>query len=335
MSVNEGALLEQARAAIRSGRQHQARLLLIELLRANPRHATGWLWLASVTSSPVQAERYVTRAEMLQPDDPAVRRARVQINRRLQAETAPAQRRRGRAWQTAVLRAGIVLIMLLLLVGSGWLMWQYAVGAAPARDARQLLAAPYETFIAGDATVTVSPTAVPLLAAQPVTRTGELRATWTPMPTPSLAPTATPTVPATFVSPGYTESGRPPGVRFNERWIDVNLTTQTLTAYEGDTAVFSTLISSGKQTHPTVTGQFRVWLRYESQTMNGRLLGYDYYLENVPYVMYFYNDYALHGAYWHNNFGTPMSHGCVNMHPDEAAWLFNWSSLGTVVNVHY
>jgi lipoprotein-anchoring transpeptidase ErfK/SrfK len=76
-------------------------------------------------------------------------------------------------------------------------------------------------------------------------------------------------------------------------------------------------------------------LRYESQTMDGRLLGYDYYLENVPYVMYFYQDYALHGTYWHNNFGTPMSHGCVNLPTADAGWLFNWTSIGTLVNVHY
>ena len=119
------------------------------------------------------------------------------------------------------------------------------------------------------------------------------------------------------------------------RWIDVNLSTQTLTAYEGTTPVFNTLISSGTWAHPTVTGQFSIYLRYQSQDMNGYRLGYDYYLPNVPYVMYFYRDYSLHGTYWHNNFGTPMSHGCVNMNTADAQWLYNWSSYGTTVNVHY
>jgi len=119
------------------------------------------------------------------------------------------------------------------------------------------------------------------------------------------------------------------------RWIDVNLSTQTLTAYEGTTPVFSSLISSGTWAHPTVTGQFSIYLRYQSQDMNGYRLGYDYYLPNVPYVMYFYRDYSLHGTYWHNNFGTPMSHGCVNMNTADAQWLYNWSSYGTTVNVHY
>ena len=120
-----------------------------------------------------------------------------------------------------------------------------------------------------------------------------------------------------------------------ERWIDVNLSTQTLVAYEGETAVFSTLISSGLYNFPTVTGEFRTWLKYESQDMNGYLLGYDYFLPGVPYVMYFFQDYAIHGAYWHNSFGTPMSHGCVNVSPTDAGWLFEWAPLGTLVSVHY
>jgi lipoprotein-anchoring transpeptidase ErfK/SrfK len=129
----------------------------------------------------------------------------------------------------------------------------------------------------------------------------------------------------------------PPAANYasGERWIDVNLSTQRLTAYEGNQAVYSSLISSGTWAYPTVTGQFHIWLRYEAQTMNGYRLGYDYYLPNVPYVMYFYKDYALHGTYWHNNFGTPMSHGCVNLPTPAAQWLYNWSSYGTMVNVHY
>jgi LysM repeat protein len=120
-----------------------------------------------------------------------------------------------------------------------------------------------------------------------------------------------------------------------ERWIDVNLSTQSLTAFEGNTPVYSALISSGTWAHPTVTGQFRVYIRYELQDMDGRYLGFNYYLPNVPYVMYFYKGYALHGTYWHSNFGTPMSHGCVNLTIPDAQWIYNWSTYGTLVNVHY
>jgi lipoprotein-anchoring transpeptidase ErfK/SrfK len=64
--------------------------------------------------------------------------------------------------------------------------------------------------------------------------------------------------------------------------------------------------------------------------------GPGYYLPDVPYVMYFYESYGLHGTYWHNNFGTPMSHGCINFTIDDAGWLYNnWVSYGTVVNIHY
>ncbi len=125
------------------------------------------------------------------------------------------------------------------------------------------------------------------------------------------------------------------GTGEGERWIDVNLSTQMLTAYEGSRAVMSTYISSGAWPYLTVTGQFEVYIRYQSQDMNGYRLGYDYYLEDVPYVMYFYEDFALHGTYWHNNFGNPMSHGCVNLTIADAQWLFNWSGYGTMVNIHY
>jgi lipoprotein-anchoring transpeptidase ErfK/SrfK len=189
-------------------------------------------------------------------------------------------------------------------------------------------------------TATPRPTRNPIQPKNPLSafsgKEGEPRATWTLTPIPTNTPTPTVTPIPTFISASNNLSaGRPFGVGSDERWVDVNLSTQTLTAFEGDTAVFSTLISSGRSPWPTVTGQFRIWLRYESQTMDGTRLGYDYYLTGVPYVMYFYQDYALHGTYWHNNFGQPMSHGCVNMETGDAEWLFNFTTIGTVVNVHY
>jgi lipoprotein-anchoring transpeptidase ErfK/SrfK len=65
------------------------------------------------------------------------------------------------------------------------------------------------------------------------------------------------------------------------------------------------------------------------------MVGPGFYLPDVPYTMYFYEGYGIHGTYWHNNFGHPMSHGCVNMRTSEAEWMFNWASVGTLVNVHY
>jgi len=116
-----------------------------------------------------------------------------------------------------------------------------------------------------------------------------------------------------------------------KRWIEVDLTHQTLTAWQGDVPVMFTHISGGRASTPTVTGRFTVGTKYAAQRMIGP--GYD--LPNVPWVMYFHGSYAIHGAYWHNNFGTPMSHGCVNMRPSEAEMLYHWAAPGTEVYVHY
>jgi len=114
------------------------------------------------------------------------------------------------------------------------------------------------------------------------------------------------------------------------RWIDVDLSAQRLVAYEDNRAVFSTLVSTGLPRTPTVQGRFKIYIKLRSTTMTGP----GYRLPGVPYTMYFYGGYGLHGTYWHNNFGHPMSHGCVNLRTADAQWLFNWASVGTVVNVH-
>ncbi len=134
-------------------------------------------------------------------------------------------------------------------------------------------------------------------------------------------------VPPTAAPPGavaYKSTG-------GARWIDVNLSTQSVYAYEGDTVVNSIIVSTGTSATPTVTGKYKIWIKFKSTTMSGP----GYYLPNVPYAMYFYKGYGLHGTYWHNNFGTPMSHGCVNLRTADAEWLYYWAAEGTVVNVHY
>jgi lipoprotein-anchoring transpeptidase ErfK/SrfK len=114
-----------------------------------------------------------------------------------------------------------------------------------------------------------------------------------------------------------------------ERWIDVNLTRQLVTAYQGATPVRTVTVSTGLPNTPTPVGQFRVWVKFRYDDMEGP----GYYLRDVPYTMYFHGGYGLHGTYWHNNFGHPMSHGCVNLPTPEAEWLFQWADLGTLVIV--
>jgi LysM repeat protein len=116
-----------------------------------------------------------------------------------------------------------------------------------------------------------------------------------------------------------------------KKLIEINLSTQTLTAWQGDVAVMRSIVATGKATTPTVTGRFAIGIKYDSQHMWGD--GYD--LPGVPWVMYFFEDYAIHGAYWHANFGTPTSRGCVNMKIPEAEALYKWAGPGTEVWVHY
>ena len=122
----------------------------------------------------------------------------------------------------------------------------------------------------------------------------------------------------------------PPSGGNSGRWIDVDLSAQRVTAYVGNTPVRSTLVSTGLPRTPTLTGRFRIYVKYRSTRMSGP--GYN--LPNVPYVMYYDRGYGLHGTYWHSNFGRPMSHGCINLPTSEAQWLFSWASVGTLVNIH-
>jgi lipoprotein-anchoring transpeptidase ErfK/SrfK len=119
------------------------------------------------------------------------------------------------------------------------------------------------------------------------------------------------------------------------KWIDVDLSSQTLRAYQGRSVVYTTRISSGTSKYPTVQGTFYIYSKVRSQRMRGGRGADAYDLPNVPHVMYFYQAYAIHGTYWHNNFGRPMSHGCVNANQKAAAWLYNWTPMGTKVVVHW
>jgi len=89
------------------------------------------------------------------------------------------------------------------------------------------------------------------------------------------------------------------------------------------------LVSTGTAETPTVLGDYRIYARLVADDMRGP----DYFLPQVPYTMYFHQGYAIHGTYWHNSFGRPMSHGCVNLPVAEAEWFFNFADRGTLVRV--
>ena len=123
------------------------------------------------------------------------------------------------------------------------------------------------------------------------------------------------------------------GADTTERWIDVHLASQTLVAYEGTKPVFATLVSSGrgapKSGSETPVGVHRVWVKIATSTMDNVErddVGKHYSMEEVPYVQFFDKAVAIHGAYWHAGFGKVRSHGCVNVAPLDARWLFGWTS---------
>lgn len=138
------------------------------------------------------------------------------------------------------------------------------------------------------------------------------------------------------------------------KWIDVSIPRQILVAYEGTTPVYATLVSTGvggtgdpEETHATVQGAFKIYEKHVSVTMDGREASDPFDLRDVPFVQYFHKGYALHAAYWHDDFGRMHSHGCVNLSPIDAAWLFHWTDPrvpaawhaaigkeGTIVYVH-
>lgn len=362
MTVEER--LESAQKALKAGRKAEAARLLQQWVHQNPNDYRPWLLLAGLAPTPQDSLDCVARAERLNPTDLTVIRARRWAEKQLNSKKSeavlpatpptidpidqlrhraisrPEQPTRPNRWPT-ILVTSFIAVMLVSII----FLTAFMIGGQPGKQQTVANSQPTATltplnnyhFAPAGTTSTPYPTSTiqPLQPKDIVNNDNTPRPTWTTTPLPTDTPIPSPTSYPTILSPNGESLTLPPiNINTAEKWVDVDLSSQTLIAYEGLTPVFETLISSGLPAYPTVTGQFRIWLRYESQTMDGRRLGYDYYLENVPYVMYFYQDYALHGTFWHNNFGNPMSHGCVNMATPDAEWMFNWSTLGTLVNVH-
>jgi len=127
-------------------------------------------------------------------------------------------------------------------------------------------------------------------------------------------------------------NSKPGWVRPGRTWIHVSILKQSMVAYEGETPVYATLVSTGadglgdpKTTHSTVRGQFLIHTKHVTATMDSDEVGDEFDLRDVPYVQYFSDGFAFHAAYWHDSFGTPHSHGCVNLSPIDSRWLFHWT----------
>lgn len=326
--------LQQGWQALLAGNKAEARRHLQSALALDPANEQAWLVLASL-SSPRASLEYLLRVLELNPRNEKAREGLRWARRRLGSAAipnppaAPATSPKLGTPRIQPAAVGLLIAALAVAVVTGSVM---AYGGGVSAPAPLVAFANFEK-----ATETFTPT---------------FTSTFTPTPTPTQTPTATPTHTPTQTAtplPTFTSTPIPPtpthkpptrvpptpvptqpAASDDERWIDVDLSSQTVTAYEGSVPVNSFLVSTGTWEHPTVTGRYRIYVKYVAADMSGP----GYYLPKVPYVMYFYLGYGLHGTYWHNNFGQPMSHGCVNLRTSDAEWLFNWASVGTLVNVH-
>jgi L,D-transpeptidase catalytic domain len=121
------------------------------------------------------------------------------------------------------------------------------------------------------------------------------------------------------------------------RHIEVDLTAQQLTAYEGNTPVYHAPVATGKDGFNTPTGSYAIYSKYPIETMTGSGGGESWYVPDIPFVQYVVGGVALHGTYWHDQWGTGfrLSHGCINLNIDDAEWLYDWSDVGIQVDIHY
>jgi lipoprotein-anchoring transpeptidase ErfK/SrfK len=319
--------LEDARDALNRGNLQKARRLTLEAINLAPEYEAPWLYLASV-SSPRASIVYLKKALEINPSSTQAKKGLHWAIQRFRLSDSPPRKKQLRVpisiskedllSRSPAFLPWPIISLIVVTVMMAWLWTPDFSFAFPNPQST-----PQINLSAQDNVQKVTYTPTPTFTPTPTT-TPTATPTHTITPTPE--PTKRPSTSSTSIQPIL-----PPGVYPDERWIDVNLTTQRVTAYDGDKAVKTFVVSTGLPGTPTVTGRFRVYVKYVSTLMTGP----GYYLPNVPYTMYFYFGYGIHGTYWHNNFGTPMSHGCVNMKTSDAEWLFNWSSVGTLINSHY
>jgi lipoprotein-anchoring transpeptidase ErfK/SrfK len=331
------ALMQKGVEASRSGQRARARRCFAAVLEADPAHVEAWLERAAVVDDPQAAMAHVVRALELNPGNERAHIALREMRRSvgnlppyhpagllttvpsltavpapMVSVAGPQRPRRLAAWSAMAALVFLLPIMPLLF-------W----ADAPRTVVAALLASatPTSTYTPTPThtpTFTPTPTATPTLTPTP---TPTPTATSTPTPTSTPTHTPTPTRRPTKVPADKSESGK---------WIEIDLSEQRIFAHEGQSTVLKGRVSTGISRYPTIKGRFKIYAKYRSTRMRGP--GYN--LPNVPWTMFYRGDFAIHGAYWHNSFGRPMSHGCVNMKPAEAKWLFEWAPKGTLVVIH-
>lgn len=360
--------LQQARQALNLGKRTEARRLAMEAARLDPQLEDAWLILAAL-GSPEASLRYLQRALEINPSSERAQRGMAWALKRQRESSQSAQPTAPTSAQlpvqpaatqpTALQRAPVKQVAPPAQPPSektrpvpleparkksprrisGWVWGGISICLLICLFLAAWFALPTLTAVAHSGSVQ-RPQGVlekpSLTPTNTLTPTATFTPTVTPSPTPT--PTETPTpLPTETPEPQPTQAGevswlaRPDGVSADEIWVDVDLTNQRSYLVQDETVIGWFVVSTGTWNHPTVTGLYNIYVKYLYADMSGP----GYYLPDVPYVMYFYKGYGLHGTYWHSNFGVPMSHGCVNYRTEDAGFIYERVEVGTPVYVHY
>lgn len=343
MTDFQKVLIEKAKEALRKGDRQVARRLAQKAIAFEPNNVDAWLLLGGL-SSPRASLVFLEKARAIAPDDPRVKQAIAWANDRFVKAYGSMDRGHDADYQQwtsfqpvpppiTIEKHGTVWLWALLVVLILSIFF-FSLEFIP----RQLVQAdrnfsPIQSTHLRKITLTpsITPSPSPTLSPTP---------TITPTSTSTLTPTETFTSTVTMTQTSTTTFTPVPtstqvaydmdNIGNEEKWVDIDLSDQRLYAYAGEEIIRSFLVSTGTWQYPTPVGQYYVYIRL----LYADMAGPGYYLPDVPYTMYFYKDYGIHGTYWHDNFGVPMSHGCVNMRTEDAGWLYNWSYLGILVNIH-
>jgi len=331
-------LLEQARIALQYNDRQAARRLAQQATQANPEYRNAWLFMAELSHGSAQ-KAYLEQADRLSSstsqlpfipgfasgdgEEPVDAHLRDELSDSTDLEkrcnkddpTQPIHIQKSKRSNLFVILVATILLSTTLVSLLVWFSLPTPTVSAIDHSSQRMNGELLKPSLTP--TETPEPTFTPATIYTP-----EPTYTTTSEPTNSAVSQYGLTVPAPEIPLNITQ---------DERWIDVDLTNQRTYAFEGSTLIRTFIVSTGTQYHPTVTGQYHIYIKYRYIDMAGP----GYYLPDVPYTMYFYKGYSLHGTYWHDNFGQPMSHGCVNMTIPDSEWLFYWASVGTLVNIHY
>lgn len=355
--------LQQAQHALHLGKRTEARRFAMEAARLEPRLEEAWLILAAL-GSPEASLRYLQRALEINPASERARRGMEWALNRMRAGSAPAAPKpapptppvrpappapiarpvpitpaaapaRERTRPVPTVKAGPKPARR----KHGWIWISLAVTVVACLALTAWFMLPSLTAVARSASsqrpngVLVKPSLTPTHTPTPTsTPTPTATPTFTPTPTETPTPTPTDTPEPQPTRPGEINwLQRPEGVDAGAIWVDVDLTNQRAYLVQDEQVIGWFVVSTGTWQHPTVTGLYNIYVKYRYADMSGP----GYYLPDVPFVMYFYKGYGLHGTYWHSNFGVPMSHGCVNFRTEDAGFIYERVAVGTPVYVHY